>query len=171
MSAYPGRTSVDVAFVVMPFADVDRPAIGVSLLQAAAKGLGLSSKILYCNFDLAEAIEYELYRALSDLVPTESLVGEWFFADIVFDLPPEQEYITKVLSKNAPPAMISKVLEARKLRRRFIEQCTQFVLQANPRVVGFTTTFHQSCASLAVAKWCELRGRDGGGIPAEFLLH
>jgi ribosomal peptide maturation radical SAM protein 1 len=152
MSAYPGRTSVDVAFVVMPFADVDRPAIGVSLLQAAAKGVGLSSKILYCNFDLAEAIEYELYRALSDLVPTESLVGEWFFADIVFDLPPEQEYITKVLSKNAPPAMISKVLEARKLRRRFIEQCTQFVLQANPRVVGFTTTFHQSCASLAVAK-------------------
>ncbi len=152
MNSHPGVTSLDVALVVMPFADVDRPAIGVSLLQAAAKRLGVSSRILYCNFDLAEEIGHELYGQISILVPTESLVGEWFFADLLFDLPPEQEYINKVLVKHAPPGIISQVVEARKLRRQFVERCAQMVLHETPRVVGFTTTFHQTCASLAVAK-------------------
>ena len=41
--------SADVVFVVMPFADVDRPAIGVSLLQAAAQEAGRSSVVDYCT--------------------------------------------------------------------------------------------------------------------------
>lgn len=152
MTAHPEPTSLDVALVVMPFAAVDRPAIGVSLLQAAAQRQGFSAKVFYCNFDLAESLGQELYGPISDQVPTDSLVGEWFFADILFDLPPEHEYVTKILSKNIPGPVIGEVLEARKLRRRFIEQCAQLVVRENPKVVGFTTTFHQTCASLAVAK-------------------
>jgi ribosomal peptide maturation radical SAM protein 1 len=143
---------LDVAFVVMPFADVERPAIGVSLLQAAAKRCGLSSAIFYFNFDLAEALGYDLYAQLCSRVGTESLVGEWFFADALFDLPPEQEYINKVLSRHATPGVVAQIREARKLRRRFVEECAQRVFRANPRVIGFTTTFHQTCASLAVSR-------------------
>jgi ribosomal peptide maturation radical SAM protein 1 len=161
----PSNSMLDVAFVVMPFADVERPAIGVSLLQAAAKRLGFTSFIHYFNLDLAEAIGHELYGQLSNLVPSESLVGEWFFADLLFELPPEHDYVAKVLRRHAPPGMIAQVLEARKLRRRFVENCAQKILRTHPRVIGFTTTFHQTCASLAVAK--QLKQADSG-IPIAF---
>jgi hypothetical protein len=37
---------VDIVFVVMPFADLGRPAIGVSLLKSAAMRAGYSALIV-----------------------------------------------------------------------------------------------------------------------------
>src|ERR1700675_1861719 len=94
---------MDLVFAVLPFADVDRPAIGVSLLKAHADRLGFSSQIVYCNFDLAEAIGVELYNQISESLPSESLIGDWFFADLLFGdrIPFEREYVAKVLGRFA----------------------------------------------------------------------
>ena len=44
---------MDILFVVMPFADVERPALGVSLLTAAARRRGYTCAVRYFGFDLA----------------------------------------------------------------------------------------------------------------------
>jgi ribosomal peptide maturation radical SAM protein 1 len=145
---------MDVVFAVLPFADVDRPAIGVSLLKAEADRLGFDTAIAYCNFDLAETIGIELYNHISESLPSESLVGEWFFADVLFGdrIPHEQEYVTKVLSHFAQPGLVTQILEARRQRDAFIARAVERVHALRPRIVGFTTTFHQTCACMAVAE-------------------
>src|SRR5437660_3911527 len=47
---------MDVVFAVMPFADVGRPALGVSLLASELRVAGYRASVEYCNFALAEVI-------------------------------------------------------------------------------------------------------------------
>ena len=146
---------MDVLFVVMPFADVNRPAIGVSLLHAAARQAGFSSRIAYFNLDLAEAIGPRLYGLLAFALPPDSLVGEWFFADAVFGaaIPPAGDYVAKVLAAYVPDEDSRKlIVEARRHRAAFIDDCVRRIRAERPPIVAFTSTFHQTCAALAVAK-------------------
>ena len=157
--ADPGRRrdhegTTDVVFVVMPFADVDRPAVGVSLLQAAACAAGWSAATEYCNLAFAESIGVDLYTTISDGMAPDVLVGEWIFADDVFGdrIPPPEDYVNQVLTGNAPPDFLARVAGVRAARAEYLDACTARILARRPRVVGFTTTFHQTCAALAVAR-------------------
>jgi ribosomal peptide maturation radical SAM protein 1 len=160
-----GEASVDILFAVMPFADVGRPAIGVSLLDAGLKRRGFSSGVRYFNMDLAERIGPRIYgwfaqcttdqELLNSVAPSEFLVGEWFFADLVFSegIATEEEYIARFLA--ADPAvrkLIPEIREARRQRQAFVEGCVREIERQAPRVVGFTTKFHETCACLAVAR-------------------
>jgi ribosomal peptide maturation radical SAM protein 1 len=146
--------AVDLVLAVLPFADVDRPAIGASLLQAEVSEHGFSCAVEYLNFDLAEAIGTGLYTRISESIPSESLVGEWFFADVVFgdQLPHEQLYVSRVLSGLAPEGLVREIREARSVRHAYVEECARKLLARRPRLVGFTSTFHQNCSCLAVAR-------------------
>jgi ribosomal peptide maturation radical SAM protein 1 len=148
------RPVVDVVFVVPPFADICRPAIGVSLLEAAAVRDGYSATIEYCNLDLAETIGVELYNQIAGALPAESLAGEWFFADVVFGdaIPDPDEYVRRVLRNHTAPATVARIVEARACRHAFVRRCADAIRAKSPRIVGFTTTFHQTCASLAIAR-------------------
>jgi ribosomal peptide maturation radical SAM protein 1 len=145
---------MDVAFVVVPFADIERPAMGVSLLKSEVAERGFSATVQYINFDLAELIGADIYTTISEHLPSESLVGEWFFADVVFEegLPPEFDYLAKFLPRYASNLLIRDIQKARQIRHRFIDEAVNKIAALNARVVGFTTTFHQTCCSLAMAK-------------------
>jgi ribosomal peptide maturation radical SAM protein 1 len=146
---------MDVLFAVMPFADANRPAIGVSLLKAGVERRGFSSRVEYFSLALAELIGYDLYEYIVNTLGSDSMAGEWFFADVVFDnkIPHEREYIAKMLMRYAgEEEWREKVLHARQVRREFVRQCADRISELKPRVVGFTTTFHQTCACLAVAR-------------------
>jgi ribosomal peptide maturation radical SAM protein 1 len=146
---------MDILFAVMPFADANRPAIGVSLLKAGVERRGFSASVEYFSLALAEAIGYDLYEYIVNTLGSDSMAGEWFFADVVFDnaIPHEREYIAKLLTRYASDEESrEKVLQARLLRREFVQQCADRIRELKPRVVGFTTTFHQTCACLAVAR-------------------
>lgn len=145
---------MDVVFIVMPFADVDRPSIGVSLLKAEIGRLGFHSKVLYFNLDLAEKMGTTLYRNVSGGISMNCMIGEWFFADSVFgsEVPPEHEYTDKVLSRFASNGMSGEILAARRGREKYLQHCVDGIRAEAPRIVAFTTTFHQTCACLAVAK-------------------
>jgi ribosomal peptide maturation radical SAM protein 1 len=47
---------------------------------------------------------------------------------------------------------LRRFIEARSLRAAYIERCAQTLKASGAPIVGFTTTFHQSCACLAIAK-------------------
>ena len=150
------RGSYNVVFAVLPFADVNRPAIGVSLLQGGACLRGFTSRIEYLDLHFAEMTGYSLYQRIAHEFAPDFLVGEWFFADAVFGdaIPDERDYLTKVLARVCPPhdQLFEDIVRARKLREPFLRECEARILACRPRVVGLTTTFHQTCACLAVAQ-------------------
>jgi ribosomal peptide maturation radical SAM protein 1 len=145
---------MDVVFAVLPFADVNRPSIGVSLLQSAARQAGFSSTIEYFNLDFAETLGLEAYARLAFLLPPDLMAGEWFFADLAFGaaVPAEGDFVDKVLAKCAPDSWLQQIVDARRHREAFIADCVRRILAHRPRVVAFTSTFHQTCTCLAVAK-------------------
>lgn len=147
---------MDAVFAVMPFADMARPALGVSLLAAEARAVGFSVAIEYCNITLAEIIGLELYQRVASSFPPDLLLGEWFFADDVFadSIPDQSDYVEKILLRaiGQDSPMAGELTIARNARARYLDTCVQAILASSPAVVGFTTTFHQTCACLAVAK-------------------
>jgi len=145
---------VDIVFVVMPFADLGRPAIGVSLLKAAAVQAGYTALIEYCNIQLADELGAELYQQISSSVPPDLVLGEWFFAHDLFagEIPEPDQYVKGPLARNASEELAAQVIQGRAVVARYLDECARRIAAHSPRVVGFTTTFHQTCASLAVAK-------------------
>lgn len=145
---------MDVVFVVMPFADVGRPAIGVSLLKADAIERGFSATILYENLRLADRIGVDLYQHVSSAFAPDILVGEWFFADDVFgdDIPPAEDYEANILVRFASAEIVNGLRAARAMRDEYLDEVVQHICHLHPRIVGFTTTFHQTCGSLAIAR-------------------
>ena len=145
---------MDIVFVVMAFADLGRPAIGVSLLKAAALQAGYTARIEYCNIRLADEIGGDLYQQISSSVPPDLVLGEWFFAHDLFgdEIPHADQYIAGPLARNATEELAMLVLQSRAGVSKYLDECARRIAAERPRVVGFTTTFHQTCASLAVAK-------------------
>jgi ribosomal peptide maturation radical SAM protein 1 len=146
---------MDVVFAVLPFADPSMPTLGVSLLKAAAAREGFSSRVRYFNIDFVDRIGVDLYRRIANAFPPESLAGEWFFADLVFgaEIPHEDDYLGNILSRYpGGPALIPEIRKARRETRGFIDWCAGEIAAMKPQVVGFPTTFHQTCACLAVSR-------------------
>lgn len=150
---------MDILFVVMPFADVERPSLGVSLLAAAARRAGYSCEVRYFGLDLARRIGLPLYswigqrgdQAEVDVLAAESLVGERFFADIAFpgQLPDIESWVERFLPGSvAGPRLREAMQEA----GPFIDDCAAEIARLRPRIVAFTTTFHQTVGSLAVVR-------------------
>lgn len=145
---------MDIVFVVMPFADLGRPAIGVSLLKSAALQAGYTAAIEYCNIRLGDELGADLYQQISSTFPPDIVVGEWFFANDLFanEIPSADEYVSGPLARYATEEIAARILERRTIVSDYLDECARRIAAHSPHMVGFTTTFHQTCASLAVAK-------------------
>ena len=164
----PAKTSVaptDIVFAVVPFADVKHPSIGVSTLLAGVRRSGFSSQIEYINLDLAAWIGRDLYCWIAELgdqllldttTPSISLVGDWFFAELLFpgELPPDEEYLAKFIApdKGGRERIPALVEARRRYAAAFVEHAAREIMKHRPRIAGFTSTFHQTCCCLAVAQ-------------------
>lgn len=145
---------MDVLFAIVPFADPRRATIGVALLQAALKARAFAVRTRHFNLDFAERIGLESYAAIANLAPPDLLLGEWVFADCLFGsaIPAGDEYLRKVLvalTKN--PALARMASAARGECRQFVCEAAAEIATLGPRIVGFSTTFHQTCACVAIA--------------------
>jgi ribosomal peptide maturation radical SAM protein 1 len=151
---------MDVVFAVVPFADVARPSIGVSLLKAELSGV-CSATIQYLNLDFAATIGSRIYDHFCHQVSSETMAGEWFFADVLFprELPPPYAFAAEILAPVTAPDVIAGIDAARAAREEFLQRATQRIAALNPRIVGFTTTFHQTCACLAIAQRLKQQAR------------
>ena len=154
-------SNVDVAFVVMPFASVHRPAIGVSLLKSGLKNVKITSKVYYFNLKFAETIGHTFYDYVSEQGFTKvSLLGELLFSPFVFGYEPHTKKSIKIIlqkilknkSKEDLNYISTEFLKVQNQIPNFLKDCIDEVITKKPKLIGFTSVFQQHCASLAMAK-------------------
>ncbi len=163
---------VDVLLVSMPFAAAFAPSMALSLLQPQVRRRDLTCDIFYFTLQLAEMLGQPLYSSLETgrRTAVHAFAGEWIFSDALSDRAPgaERAYVRDVLvgdaGGHASPwtrpttrARIEAILRAKRCVPGFLDACTDRVIDAGPRILGFTSVFQQHIASLALARRVKAR--------------
>ena len=149
-----------VLLICMPFAALDRPALGLSLLKATVQRAGHECEVAYLNLDFAVLLGDVGYRQITEGLPFPAMAGEWVFAQALWEEPPEGcgDYVVDVLGPWRVDARCLASLErAHGLARSFVEEVAASVDWGAYDVVGFTSFGPQNAASLALAKRVKYR--------------
>ncbi len=146
-----------VALVNMPFATIRHPSIQIGLLQAHGCRADIPLRSLYANLDFAARIGFQLHEALA--IHRGALIGEWLFTKAAF---PEHEAADEfprrygnIVDEVADVAGVPRadVVAIRDVHApAFVAEMADRLVEAGTRVVGFTSTFEQNVASLALAR-------------------
>ncbi len=147
--------NADVVLCAAPVLSVVRPSIALGLLQAATRARGISVESLYLNLMFAERIGVDLNEDLANETPSALLASDWLFSGEIGAAPAA----AAVAEHRAALARHFKADGVQKLQnlkdRRiapFVDEAAARILARRPRIVGFTTTFEQTVASLAIAR-------------------
>lgn len=145
-----------VSLVVMPYAGLEHPALGASIVKAALEREGVPCRMHYPIFRFADRLGTDVYNGLSWV--RLDMMGEWTFAAAAFPehRPDEARYFER-LAETLPdprqgPAVARKLREVRELAGAFVDEVASEVVAERPRVVACTSTFDQHCASLALLR-------------------
>ena len=158
------KTGIEVLLIYMPMSELWLPSIGLSLLKSALSSLKLSAKILYFNLQFAKLTGSVSYQEILKYSNRPNQIGEWIFSGALFKQSKQdvENYIEKILRtppgsrrlffRPVPNKFIQTVLKARGNVSRFLNECLDEVLSYHPRIVGFSSSYQQQAASLALAK-------------------
>ena len=156
ISAAPVRT-INVALVCMPFYTAQWPSIQVGLLTAIGRQAGFTIEPLHLNLELAARIPDE-YEALCN--HRGHMTGEWLFSLAAFgnDIPrDDQEYFRRFPEElewatqgGRDGDFLSRLRQS--IIPRFVDDCLAMVDWGKYDVVGFTSSFQQNVATLALAR-------------------
>src|ERR1700743_3607692 len=144
-----------VLFLVMPFLTLRRPHLGVALLKAALKRAGLECDVRYYNFRFADVIGTAVYERIAEDSPAHHSPGEFVFTPAVFDeVRPFSDFrlIADSSVKPYDEPFLKQIEHARNLSPAFIYECASELDLEQYDIIGFTSTFQQNLASLAMAK-------------------
>lgn len=157
-----------IKLVVPPFVPVNQPSLGVSSLVAVLKEAGYEAEACYLNLAYLATIGTELYSHLSNSFRGSYLSGEFLFTPALTDTgkPDWQAYENLFFAnKNEKLRKMGKEFDQDQ-DQIFSEQCAALFAQSNavihswaksllsdePKIVGFSSTFQQTIASLALAR-------------------
>jgi ribosomal peptide maturation radical SAM protein 1 len=138
----------DILLVVPPCASAALPVLGPSILLAALRNAGLQAQALYANLDFAARIGFGRYRKFA--LSVERLHGEMLFAGAAWgravvltpaDFPPNPDGV----SRDDFEAALAEV-------PAFVAETAQRIAERRPAVVGFSSVFQQTIASVALAR-------------------
>jgi ribosomal peptide maturation radical SAM protein 1 len=162
VDARPLLRDADVLLVVPPFAWQDRPALGVHLLQAAARRAGFEAQVLYANLLFAASFGERTHMSLARL-QHGLFLGERLFARAAFGTPALGRDAGADLAAALDAVRAACALKGlrfeltveqlRALESRVPEWLDSFVpavAERRYRVVGCTSSFEQNGASLAI---------------------
>ena len=164
---------MNVLLVNMPFAAI-RPAIGVSLLKAHLEAMGLSARVLYLNLTFAQIVGSADYHYVAEIAPSQGLAGDWIFSRTAFgpreaaDAAYLETFLARFPKFSATPSGVATLERCRAATEGFLEDCLNQAHWEECDLVGFTSTFTQHVASLALARrlkqrFPHLRIAFGGG--------
>jgi len=155
-----------VAFVYAPFGACRSPALGISLLKSALARQGIPCDIHYLNLMLADKLGMRPYELIADSLRPAALLGEWLFAPSLFgeNGQADSEYVERVLwggyRGTFTPAVVRELLRIREGLPAFVDACVERVEWSRYDWIGFSSSFHQHCASLALARRIKARHPD-----------
>jgi ribosomal peptide maturation radical SAM protein 1 len=156
------RPDTRVALVNMPFALADRPSIQCGLLKSGLTRAGYQVEVLYLNLELAALLGAETYSKVSAL-RSDQLLGEWLFSAAAFEhLPDPEEYRRECPGIDETCADLGlNFADLCRLRDdtlpALIEQWLAERDWGAYTAVGFTSTFEQNTAALALARRIKAR--------------
>lgn len=145
-----------VVLVSMPFNVCVMPPIGICGLKAVLDRAGVSARVRHFNLEFLPefSVDLDVAQTLHDEISYlwDFLPGEWVFsppADPVTDA----AFLHALRHQAHVREPILKVLARLRARAAgFIEHCAQRIVADAPAVVGFTTSFMQTQASVSLAR-------------------
>ncbi len=156
-----------VLLVSMPWASVDSPSLALGILKQEIGGLGgIEVSTIYANIDYVDWVSarapfsggkhIHLFNYLDYVYFSAGSyfrgLGDWIFSSALYDVPSWRvSEFREQLSVNMEPRMIELTEVLHKLAPAFVAELADRLVSMNPDVVGFTTTFQQNAASLALA--------------------
>jgi len=146
-----------VLLVVMPFLPLIRPALGVGLLKAGLERAGLPCDIRHLHFAFADRIGVPAYQRIADDTPTHDLAGEWIFTPALYGASarPPEDFLPNIYpggTSRYTPDLLAEIDRCRGLSATFVDQCAASIDATAYDIIGFSTTFQQNIASLALAR-------------------
>jgi ribosomal peptide maturation radical SAM protein 1 len=153
-----------VLLLSMPFGALERPSMGLGLLQAQLHRRGIPCDTRYLAVDFAEIVGVEAYGWLSSELPYTAFAGDWLFTEALYGPRPAADaaYVEEVLRRQwqMGAAAIDRLVRLRAACEPFLARCLEVVPWSRYDVVGFTSTFEQNIASLALARRIKARQPD-----------
>jgi ribosomal peptide maturation radical SAM protein 1 len=149
-----------VALVNMPWARVNAPSIQCGLLQSVARRSGHDCDTHYLNVELAALLGGPGYDMIAKMdSPRLHLLGEWLFSYAAFgEVTSDAEYLAEYPELNQAWSEMERqglpdlVTMRRETLPRWIAACAARPEWAEYDVIGFSSTFMQNTASLALGK-------------------
>jgi len=138
----------------MPFVSLGRPAIGISLLKARLAEEGRQCSVAYGSLFFAEYFGHAAYEFFLSRVSAAMFAGDWLFSQWLY---PDRDHSTYLATlRHTLGTAGADDFEAYMAMRgrigEFLEACLDRFDIADFQVVGFTSTFEQNLASLALAR-------------------
>lgn len=148
-----------ILFVVPPFAAIDRPSLGLHILQAVLEQHDVYSKVVYANIDFAKQIG-ELDYANICYGDTGTLFGEQVFSRSAWgeDFPrkfSQQSQVSELFEPHSPTTGARKERPGRELldvAEAWTIAFAERLREESPDIVGFNLMFEQVNAACAIAK-------------------
>lgn len=151
----PARARDRVLLLNMPFGALGRPALGLSLLKPLLARRGVECDIGYLSFAFADFIGGDDYAWVSSALPHTAFAGDWCFTDALYGPRPgaDEAYARQILAEQwgLDGHALLRLRRIRSLVEPFLDHCLESIDWSRYRLVGFTSTFEQNLASLALA--------------------
>ena len=145
-----------VVLVNMPWGALERPALGISLLKAGLVAKGVVCEIRYLNMLFADLIGVERCRQITHELPHIAFVGEWLFTEALYgpDAVRDAQFVKQILRRDwrLTDQRIAELFVVRSKVEEFLARALDTQDWAGVDLVGFTSTFEQNLASLALAR-------------------
>ncbi len=159
--------SCDVLLVVPPFGAPYFPFLGVSILAANARKLGIRTHIYYANLDFAALVGPDVYEHVAysydALLNSEAVFASAAFPGIS-DPAPYLSFSQQKITRHEPLIWQEITEDEYRLcldkRDIFLEKAAAKILAAKPKIVGLCSMFQQNMASISLARCIKQTGAD-----------
>jgi ribosomal peptide maturation radical SAM protein 1 len=137
--------------VVPPFHTLYRPSLAVHTLQASAERRGIAVAVLYANLLFAEMAGERLYEAVAAGLSGQ-LLGERVFAEAAFGQCRLRDAPDLAQLKVGDGFAVDDLCRLELLATEFCRELGRRIARLDCAVVGCSTTFEQTNASVAVLR-------------------
>ena len=159
----------EVLLIVPAIHMLDYPSLAVHLLQACGREAGFRVQVFYANILLASLIGERAYTKICD-APAGSFAGERLFARCAFGLPPLGRRASRMFKADwvigpdkdweirpdfdcydcKQPITIQELRSLERYAEGYVDAVARAVSERHYRIVGCTTIFEQTAASVAL---------------------